>query len=240
VERNIKAVLFDFGQTLVDSADGFRTAEKRAKEILFKDICRKIGPVQWEAFLSRYREIRKAFHARSQLARPDIWRAVYGAFGAEEDASRLNTWERAYWETVKSKTNPFPETREVLASLSRSYRLGLVTNTQGQKSGGTHRIALFPGIERFFEVIVVAGEGDVPPKPDPRAFSAALDAMRIAPAEAVYVGDDWRNDVCGARDAGLQPVWLKHHSVTRNWPEGSGDVVVIDDLRHLLKTLKDP
>ena len=28
----IKAIIFDFGQTLVDSADGFRSAEKIAKE----------------------------------------------------------------------------------------------------------------------------------------------------------------------------------------------------------------
>ncbi len=237
MERHIKAVLFDFGQTLVDSAEGFRAAEKTAKEVLYKDICRKIGPVQREAFVSRYREIRKAFHARSQLSRPDIWRAVYEAFGAQEDASGLNTWEQAYWETVKSKTKPFPETREVLAALSQAYRLGLITNTQGQKSSGTHRMALFPSLERFFEVIVVAGEGGVPPKPDRRAFQTALDAMNILPAEAVYVGDDWRNDICGARDAGLRPVWLKHRSVRRNWPDGTGAVVTIGDLRELAPLL---
>ena len=32
----IKAVIFDFGQTLVNSADGFRTAEKQAQDKLFK------------------------------------------------------------------------------------------------------------------------------------------------------------------------------------------------------------
>ena len=31
----IKAILFDFGQTLVDSADGFRAAETIAKEKIF-------------------------------------------------------------------------------------------------------------------------------------------------------------------------------------------------------------
>ena len=57
--------------------------------------------------------------------------------------------------------------------------------------------------------------------------------MNILPAEAVYVGDDWRNDVCGARDAGLTPVWLKHHSVGRNWPDGTGKMAAIRDLREL-------
>jgi FMN phosphatase YigB (HAD superfamily) len=43
--------------------------------------------------------------------------------------------------------------------------------------------------------------------------------MGLRPQEAVYVGDDWRIDICGARDAGLKPVWIKHHSVHRNWPD---------------------
>ena len=49
-------------------------------------------------------------------------------------------------------------------------------------------------------------------------FRKCLDAMNLAARETVYVGDDWRIDICGARDAGIQPVWLQHHSVKRNWP----------------------
>ena len=235
MNRNIKAVLFDFGQTLVDSADGFRTAEKMAKETLFADIFGNQKAHRWDQFVSQYRAVRKAFHDRSNFSRPSIWQSVYERFGRKPKSRQLAAWERTYWETVKSKTRPFPETLQVLDALSRNYRLGLITNTQGQKAEGTHRIALFPQIERFFETIIVAGEGGLPPKPARRAFEAALEAMKILPAEAIYVGDDWRNDICGARDAGLQPVWLKHHSVRRNWPEGNGGVVVINDLRKLIE-----
>ena len=31
----VKAVIFDFGQTLVDSADGFRAAEREAQDRIF-------------------------------------------------------------------------------------------------------------------------------------------------------------------------------------------------------------
>ena len=125
----------------------------------------------------------------------------------------------SYWEQVKALTIPFPETLDVMEALNQQYRLGLITNTQGQKSTGTHRIALFPELEQFFEVIVVAGEKGIPPKPDPMPFRKCLDAMNLAAGEAVYVGDDWRIDICGARDTGIQPVWLQHHSVKRNWPD---------------------
>lgn len=47
VARLTKAVIFDFGQTLVDSADGFRTAEKEAETRIFEDL----GMESWPEFL---------------------------------------------------------------------------------------------------------------------------------------------------------------------------------------------
>jgi FMN phosphatase YigB (HAD superfamily) len=48
------------------------------------------------------------------------------------------------------------------------------------------------------------------------------------------VGDDYRIDVCGARDAGLHAVWLKHHSVSRSWPEVQTSISIIHSLDELL------
>ena len=55
------------------------------------------------------------------------------------------------------------------------------------------------------------------------------------PSEAVYVGDDFRIDICGAKDAGLHPVWLKHHLVKRTWPDVETEVPVITSLDELLQ-----
>jgi FMN phosphatase YigB (HAD superfamily) len=48
------------------------------------------------------------------------------------------------------------------------------------------------------------------------------------------VGDDYRIDICGAREAGLHPVWIKHHLVKRNWPDVDTVVPVISSLDKLL------
>jgi putative hydrolase of the HAD superfamily len=111
--------------------------------------------------------------------------------------------------------------------------VALITNTQGQPASAAHRISEFPELEKFFRVVLVAGENGVPPKPDPTPFRKCLEALGVAAGEAVYVGDDWRVDVCGARDAGLNPVWLQHESVKRNWPDVIADVPVITRLDHL-------
>ena len=60
--------------------------------------------------------------------------------------------------------------------------------------------------------------------------------MDLAPAEAVYVGDDWDKDVLAARNAGMRPVWIQHHSVKRSWPEiKEPEVPLITSLEPLLE-----
>ena len=229
----VKAILFDFGQTLVNSASGFREAEKIAKMRLFQDLQDQKSVKSWDTFLPVYRQLRKEFHQQSNFSRPALWQAVYRQFAGTGESRLLTQWEGDYWDTVKTHTQPFPEVNAVLDQLRQTYRLGLITNTQGQKTTGTHRIALFPQLETFFEIVIVAGEGGVPPKPDPSPFQQALSLLGIEPAQSIYVGDDWRIDVCGSKAVGMQPVWLKHHLVARNWPAGDPHVAVITALDQL-------
>jgi len=226
----IKAIIFDFGQTLVDSANGFRTAEKQAQDKLFANL----GLTVREDFLTIYRRLRKEFHERSDFSRNSLWREVFYLYCVAPEPGRLEKWEAEYWETVKSRTTIFPEAEDVLESLSARYEVALITNTQGQKTTGTHRISLFPELEKFLRVIIVAGENGIPPKPDPQPFRLCLEKLKIEAGQALYVGDDYRIDICGARDSGLHPVWLKHHSVRRNWPEVQTSVPVITNLKQLL------
>jgi HAD superfamily hydrolase (TIGR01549 family) len=225
----IKAVIFDFGQTLVDSADGFRRAEKQAQDRLFSHqaLSRK------EPFLANYRRIRTQFHGRSNFSRQAMWRELYYYYCLPADDALLEAWEAEYWETVKAHSVLFPEAIPVLKDLNRRFDVALVTNTQGQPGSRSHRIRQFPELEPYFKAVVVAGEGGVPPKPDPAPFRLCVEALGLSPCQAVYVGDDWRIDICGARKAGLAAVWLKHASVKRNWPEVQADVPVITRLDQL-------
>jgi len=236
MSNTIKAVIFDFGQTLADSADGFRQAEKAAQQELFSHLALSLR----EPFLENYRRIRKEFHRRSNFSRQAMWREVYHYYCLMPDEALLDTWETEYWATVKAHSALFPETPGVLERLNTQFRVALITNTQGQPASGTHRIRQFPGLETYFRIIIVAGENGIPPKPDPIPFRMCVDALGVAPSEAVYVGDDWRIDVCGARDAGLNPVWIKHESVKRHWPEVEPGVPVITrlDQLHQLELLR--
>ncbi len=226
----IKAIIFDFGQTLVDSADGFRKAEKEAQDKLFKNLSLS----NREYFLSIYRRLRKEFHDRSDFSRRSLFNEVYYYYCLAADEKQLERWETEYWETVKAHTRIFPETEAVLKTLNARYTVALLTNTQGQRTSKAHRMRLFPELEKFFRLIVVAGEGEIPAKPDPEPFRRCLAKLGIAPAEAVYVGDDYRIDICGAQAVGMHAVWIQHHSVNRSWPKVETSVPIVTGLDQLI------
>lgn len=228
-----KAVVFDFGQTLVDSSDGLRMAEKEAQARLMT----KLGVEDPQQFLPDYRRMRTEFQRSSNYSRKSLWQAVCRSRGCQMEPAVLEQWESQYWQCVKEKTRPFDETFEVMEKLGGMYRLAVITNTQGQERRERHRFDELPELERFFEVIVVAGDGEIPPKPDPVPFLNCLAKLKVEPSQAVYVGDDWRNDVCGSRSVGMHPIWLKHRSVRRTWPEVTEPAPVITDLNELLDLL---
>ena len=172
----VKAVIFDFGQTLVDSADGFRQAEKEAQEKLFAGLALSLR----DPFLENYRRIRSQFHGRSEFSRRAMWRELYHYYCLAADDRQLTAWETEYWETVKAHSTLFPEAVPVLERLNRRVRVALITNTQGQPRSGTHRISQFPQLEPYFQVVIVAGEDGVPPKPDPEPFRRCLAELGVA------------------------------------------------------------
>jgi putative hydrolase of the HAD superfamily len=59
------------------------------------------------------------------------------------------------------------------------------------------------GVAPLLDVIVRPADVGAA-KPDAQIFHAALEGLRVAPNDALYVGDDEDDDVGGARAAGLQ------------------------------------
>ena len=62
-------------------------------------------------------------------------------------------------------------------------------------------------------------------KPSPRLFIQALDALRVSPQDALFVGDSLRHDVRGARAVGLRTVWIRGRQTTPN----EADYVIDDE-----------
>lgn len=221
----LKAILFDFDQTVVNSADGFRHAE----HWLQREIHARLAGVEWESFLSLYRRIRDSRQSdEAPAGKVRQWQEVCLQCNAEPDAATLRAWETGYWQRVEEGTVPLPGAVEILARLHSRFSLGLVTNAAsvGER---TLRCEHFPTLLAHFDVVVVCGENGLPLKPDPAGFLSALAVLRSGTKEAVFVGDNWATDILGARAAGLLPVWLRHAAIPRKPPAAAPDDVPLMD-----------
>jgi HAD superfamily hydrolase (TIGR01549 family) len=135
-----------------------------------------------------------------------ILETLFDHYGRTVDPALLEGWENDYWRRIQAMTRVFPETTAVLEVLrNRGYRLAVITNAQGQRNVGMHRIGNYPELERYFETVIVAGEAGIPAKPDPMPFCLCLAKLDIAAAEALYVGDDWRIDIRVPRPSACTP-----------------------------------
>mmetsp|Transcript_14977 Transcript_14977/g.32461 ORF Transcript_14977/g.32461 Transcript_14977/m.32461 type:complete len:292 (+) Transcript_14977:149-1024(+) len=102
-----------------------------------------------------------------------------------------------------------PGAAEALMRLRRGgVRLAVVSNFDTRLRPLLASMGL---LDLFHEVIVSAEVGYE--KPCPLIFEEAVNRLNMAPEEVLHIGDDRRNDVWGARDAGIT-AWLWGVDVT--------------------------
>lgn len=226
----IKAIVFDFVQTLGDAAEGYKDAEKSSQKKLYD----KLGLDSWDKYMDLYREERKQHFLRSDFSRKNVWIKMCGHFNVPLDNKFLDQLEYEYWEIVKNAMKLFPEAYDVISKLKGKYKLGMVSNSQ--KDGSTKALENeeYKKLEKLFDAIVISGIGDIPAKPDPTPFKMVLEKLGVEPSDAIFVGDDFRVDIEGSKKVGMTPVWLKHYSVERNWPEAAFKVIEITNLEEVL------
>jgi HAD superfamily hydrolase (TIGR01509 family) len=95
---------------------------------------------------------------------------------------------------------------EIIRRLSHTHRLGVVSNIW---CGSRSILEEFDraGVRGMFEVAVFSSEYGVN-KPSPLLYGRALERLGVGASKAVFVGDNLRRDVAGARAAGLAAVWI--------------------------------
>ncbi len=195
----LRAVLFDAGNTLV-FLDYARLAE---------EVGAAIGLPLTEQGLARHRAA--ATRAMESASGGDRHRAaaylesLFLLSGVPRESldqvrdclGRMHG-ERHLWSVLADRS------AESLARLRQAgLKLAVVSNSDGR----VEQALAAAGIRHYFDVVIDSALIGVE-KPDPRIFHAALEALGVAPEEALYVGDLYDIDVVGARAAGLDAVLL--------------------------------
>ncbi len=210
----LRAILFDLDDTLYDLRAHWITCLR----IALPDAARAI-PCDLETL------VRNALTAKIWINQmPDFLRAQ----GITDQSIIEDTFTR-YRDIWFDTLTLDPDAPALLTALGMRYHLGLITNGPSWSQR--------PKIERFdlasyMHAIIVSEEVGVA-KPDPQIFHIALNALAVAPDEALFVGDSPENDLRGAAQAGLPAIWVNRHgtALPADVPQ---PVAVVDGLRDLL------
>jgi len=200
-----KGVLFDFDNTLVDSAKVLPKAQWKAAELIANYIGR---PQHVAEVFSTIKRVERTLELFGVYDRDRYWHHVLAELGAENavDERTIRRWTEAYWsEYIKHEL--FLDTITVLESLKHRCKLGIVSNTDGLPDMKRKRLEKV-GILSYFDAVVIAGEEGVDPKPSPKPFLTAVKVLGLKRDECLMVGDHPVNDVVGAKSAGLHTALL--------------------------------
>ena len=195
--RPIRAVLFDWGDTLFASPDASRVIVDAAKErgvSVSAEDARALWDEIWAAGktpeeLAKGRDLSLGLHRSA-------WTSLF------ERADRLAPGlAPVLYDRVMSQDRwvPFADTEPTLRALrERGVRIGVVSNVPRDLGPIFEAKGLRALVDAFTHSYEVGAE-----KPDPRIFRAACDRLGVVPEETLMVGDHALADG-GAVAAGLR------------------------------------
>ncbi len=101
----------------------------------------------------------------------------------------------------------------VIQLKERNFILGLLTNATKDMISIYHKL----GLEPYLDFVVTSDEVGSD-KPQPPIFLAALERAGVSASQAVYIGDQYKLDVVGARGVGITPILIDRYNL---YPEVS-------------------
>lgn len=209
----LRAVLFDWGDTLMDFAyepELVEAGHRAGLEALGRDRLPEADAITAH-FREHYEPLFWAPRTLEEIEYPGLVRELFGQVGielTEEELGRFLEAEHAAWKPSRVLGST---THALLESLrSRSLLLGVVSNAF-DPAWLLHRDLEQMGIAERIDHAVFSSEVGKR-KPHPEIFERALEALEVAPAEALFVGDRLYEDVRGAAELGMttvQAVWFR-------------------------------
>jgi len=208
-----RLVLFDMDDTVFDHSLTCRAAlaELRAEEPRF-------GARTLHQLWNEYRRLLDTQAPEISAApeeyvrfRAERFRQLALLCGWTIDPPRAAEISQRYRDQYQRLRRPVPGAPEFVRRMAARARVGMVTNNEYREQEEKLR---FLGLSDVVDPLVVSAKEKVA-KPDPRIFRIALEREGFRASETVMIGDSWRNDVLGARGAGIRPVWFNRFGQAR-------------------------
>jgi len=209
----VKAVLFDLDDTLFDhrhsSREGLRSVWKRYT--CFQEMT-------LDEFELEHRVMLEKIHFSQVLvgklsieeARAERFKFLFLNRNVEVDFDTSRNAAQIYRLSYEKNVRKVKGAEELLKTLKKNYRIGIVTNNITAEQENKLRQL---GLRDYVDHMTTSEEMKVT-KPHPILFTTALEKLGAAPDSAVMIGDSWDNDIAGAHAVGMKCIWLNHDKIS--------------------------
>lgn len=205
--RRIRAICFDLDNTLWDVWPVIR----RAEQAMYDYLAERYPKIVAAHTVETMREARERTAALYPQMKHDFtFLRLQALRDHARDFGYAETMAEEAFEVflrARNEVELYEEVLPALELLKKRYRLFTASNGNADLD----KI----GLARFFERSIAAREVGAL-KPDPIIFRKVVESTDLALEEVVYVGDDPHLDVEGARQAGMQAIWINRTQA--KWP----------------------
>lgn len=226
----IEFLFLDLDDTILD----FHKAER----IAIGKTIGEFGVEPTEEVLHRYHVINKWHWEQlelGKLTRAEVlenrFAVLFRELGVDVDAALC---ARTYEKNLSIGHYFLPGAEEAVDSLSKKYRLFLVSNGTASVQKGRMTSA---NLYRFFEKVFVSQEIGFN-KPAKEYFDACFaQILDFDPARAIMVGDSLSSDIKGGKNAGIATVWVNPDHKESGDIKPDYEIESLSQLEVLLETL---
>ena len=204
-------LLFDLGNTLVEyfRPGGFTPVLLESIRLAGQALCAAGYPVPSDAELER-RVAEENHEARNYRVRP-LQRRLTRIFAlrADADGQLMHAMSGAFMGPIFAVARRYDDTLDALSAWRRrGYRIGILSNSPwGTPPRAWHEELERHGLAERCDLALFCGEVGWR-KPARPLFRAALNHFGCHGEDCLFVGDDPRWDVYGARRAGITPLLI--------------------------------
>jgi putative hydrolase of the HAD superfamily len=229
-----RAILFDLGNTLVGyyTSSEFPAVLRRCLRECARALGQTEDPARDEDMFERALLLNRE---QSDYAVRPLAGRLHELFGEYESLDAGAALGSAFLKPIFAMARLDPQAVPLLEALrSRGIKTAIVSNTPWGSPADAWRAELTRHglLDKVDAAVFCMDVGWR--KPHRAPFDRALSLLEVAPADALFVGDDHRWDIVGAQNAGLRPVLLE--SVV---PKSPRDHITVPNLAGVITLLAE-
>lgn len=199
-----RGILLDIDNTLYSYEQCHEISIKRVFQHL------KESSVQVENLENIYLEAKRMIHIELAETASSHNRLLY--FQKMCEILELNPFDYSlklyniYWDTFFESMNLFDGVEDFFNKVSSTMQICFVTDLTAHIQ---YRKIDRLGLSKYVNHIVTSEEAGKE-KPHPYIFLSALKKLNLQPSEVLMIGDNFKKDVVGASNLGIEAIWVNH------------------------------